>query len=277
MLAHVDSGRTLRGDRGAVVAADSLAALWRREPDKTAPFSRRLGGSMALGLLGAAAIVNVHGDDTPGDWGNLGAGLGAAVSVAAGLMVGVLSGIMAPAEPDWHLLYSDDPRRGHRSGPPDEKAAFVTRLPRVWLETGLEGATVGWNQETDDTLRGSLGLWLNPTDLLETGLECGLGRPADLPHPDFAAQDLAVSVAARVRLRLQAKDTGPYLGVGIARSGEVADQPAWSACLGVRMRVADRWAVRTEAGTRGAMSRIDGDRPGMAYLALRVDLGLVAP
>ncbi|MBD3220905.1 hypothetical protein GF314_06645, partial [bacterium] len=43
VLAHVDSGRTLRGDRGAVVAADSLAALWRREPDKTAPFSRRLG------------------------------------------------------------------------------------------------------------------------------------------------------------------------------------------------------------------------------------------
>lgn len=260
---------TILCEDGITVARAEVEVLWQRRWTRGNSVTRGLGGGLLLGAVGGVTAGNVYRIDS-GGLQNLGAGLAAVGLFVLGLAGGAMVGAVLPPAPSWDVVYTEqnDPR------PPGLGVPAVRQLRGPYAELGAELGHVGWGIRGDGSVRGSLGLWIPVADNIDAGVTASAGAIPGFDGADGWDDVGPASVLAEFRIGLGSHGVRPYLGGGVGYLGELGDSPGWAVCLGLETMRSGRVAWRLEGGTRGARERVGGDRAGLAYLALRLDVGL---
>jgi hypothetical protein len=254
---------------GIAVADSTVEVLWQRRWTRGNGFARGLGGGLVVGVVAGVTAGNVYRIDS-GGLQNLGAGLATVGLFVLGLVGGTLVGAVMPPAPSWDVVYTEqyDPR------PPGLGVPAVRQLQGAYAELGAELGHVGWGVRDDGSVRGSLGLWIPVADNIDAGVTASAGAIPGFDGADRWDDVGPASVLAELRTDFGNHGIRPYLGGGVGYLGELGDSPGWTLCLGLESMRSGQVAWRLEGGTRGAWERVGGDRAGLAYLALRLDVGL---
>jgi hypothetical protein len=110
---------------------------------------------------------------------------------------------------------------------------------------------------------------------LDGGLCATVGSATSYDEPMNWPESSGFAVSGDLRMYLsEGSGMRPYFGIGYGWYGELGDITGWKACIGLRGLDLGRTSLRLEGGTVGGVRQIEGDRPGLAYLALRVGVDL---
>ena len=146
----------------------------------------------------------------------------------------------------------------------------------AYLELGGELRQLGWENRRESGARAAVGVWMPLMRGLDGGLSASVGAAPDFDGSVHweGAGPLAISGDLRILLS-ENSAFEPYFGVGAGWYGDLNDDLGWKVCVGLRGMMVGRSTLRFEAGSVGAFAAVEGDRPGLAYLALRFgwDLG----
>lgn len=269
------SGSVLQLSDGRQIDAADMDALWRRYWSKARGFGHRAGTGVVVGLVTAGAMANHSGRDN-GGLENLGVALGATLAGGTAILVGVLVGATAPATAELDLLYARDPDADPGLLPPGHEFDESALQEGPWLEVGGELASVGWSGTSSGSSRAVVGFWYPLARRLAMGVNLGYGHRPAFHESEHWDDGHAFSASLDLRTEFgESRHTRPYLGLGVGHFGQLAGQTGWNLAMGLNSRVGEHTTLRTEVGSTAGIHQVGRDRPGLAYVAMRINTDLL--